>query len=90
MQKQLRYVEFAGIPCKLHLEQNAFGHWMLSVRKLRNLTEALALPENILIIEDSKYADEVDLRLRKSMAVNSWIEKNKYERHSNGCHENVK
>lgn len=88
MQKQINHVEFAGVSCMLHMEQNEFGHWLLSVwkeendqlmfdfsRKLRNPAESLALPENILVIEDNKYTDEVYLRLRNSKAVMTWIKK---------------
>ena len=89
MQKQIR-AEFAGVSCTLHMEQNEFGHWLLSVRKeendqllfdfsrkFRNQTEALAIPENILMIEDNRYTDEVYLRLRNSKAVMPWIQKAK-------------
>jgi len=87
MQKQIR-AEFAGMSCVFHLETNEFGHWLLSVRKeendqllfdfsrkLRNQAEALNLPENILVLEDNRYTDEVYLRLRNSKSVMTWIKK---------------
>lgn len=88
MQKQIKNVKFAGNSCTLHMEQNSFGHWLLSVRKeendqllfdfsrkLRNPAETLNLPQNILVIEDNRYTDEVYLRLRTSKTVMPWIKK---------------
>jgi len=80
--------EFAGFSCNYCFEKNELGQVSMFVRKaeneqlmfdfsrkLNNLPELAVLPNAVMVFEDTRYTDEVYLRLRNSKVVKPWIKK---------------
>ena len=81
--------EFAGFSCNYCFEKNELGQVSMFVRKaeneqlmfdfsrkLNNLPELAVLPDTVMVFEDnSRFTDEVFLRLRNAKVVKPWIKK---------------
>ena len=80
--------DFAGFSCNYCFSKNELGQVSLSVRKaeneqlmfdfsrkLNNLPELAVLPDTVMVFEDTRYTDEVYLRLRNAKVVKPWIKK---------------
>lgn len=80
--------DFAGFSCDYCFSKNELGQVSLSVRKAENeqlmfdfsrklneMPELAVLPDTVMVFEDTRYTDEVYLRLRNAKVVKPWIEK---------------
>lgn len=80
--------EFAGFSCDYCFSKNELGQVSLSVRKAENeqlmfdfsrklneMPELAVLPDTVMVFEDTRFTDEVYLRLRNAKVVKPWIKK---------------